>query len=401
MELSVRERDRMAVLRQVDEGMLAAATAAARLGVTWRHFRRLMRRFEAEGDGAAVHRLRGRRSNRALVPEVRERVLALAADPLQAGFGPTLLAEHARRRLGVRVSAETVRGWLAAGVWKRRRKRAKHRSRRPRRAALDELVQWDSSVHPWLEVRGPADLVLVSMHDDATSRMQFGRLVKRDTGAENRRAIIACLKRHGRPLAVYADHAGQVQRFGQRRKDGKRMKSVIARGLEALGVELILAGSPQAKGRIERTYGTAQDRLVKEMRVAGSRRSRRRTGSLRSTGFRSGTSTSPWHPPICWTRTARCRRTPISKPCSRTRLCVSWDATSRCAGRTPSGRLGRRRPWRQESGRARGSSSNGVSRASCACATAAGTWRPGRWVPPVPVRVPNGWSAYSALARSA
>ena len=147
-----------------------------------------------------------------------------------------------------------------------RRKRAKHRSRRPRRAALGELVQWDSSIHPWLEARGPADLVLVSMHDDATSRMQFGRFVKRDTGAENRRAIIACLKRHGRPLAVYADHAGH---FGQRRKDGKRTKSVIARGLEALGVELILAGSPQAKGRIERTYGTAQDRLVKEMRVAG------------------------------------------------------------------------------------------------------------------------------------
>ena len=116
--------------------------------------------------------------------------------------------------------------------------------------------------------------------------------------------------------------------------------------------------------------------------MAGSRRSRRRTGSSRSTGSRSGTSTSPWRPPICWTRTARCRRTPISKPCSRTRLRGSWDATSRCAGRTRSGRLGRRRPWRQESGRARGSSSSGVSRASCACATAAGTWRPGRWVPP-------------------
>ena len=155
MELSVRERDRMAVLRQVDEGMLPAAAGAARLGVTRRHFRRLMRRFEAEGNGAAVHRLRGRRSNRALAPEVREGVLALAADPLQTGFGPTLLAEHARRRLGVRVSAETVRGWLAAaGVWKRRRKRAKYWSRRPRRAALGELVQWDSSIHAWLEARG-------------------------------------------------------------------------------------------------------------------------------------------------------------------------------------------------------------------------------------------------------
>ena len=127
-------------------------------------------------------------------------------------------------------------------------------------------MQWDSSIHPWLEARGPADLVLVSMHDDATSRMQLGRFVKRDTGAENRRAIIACLKRHGRPLAVYADHAGH---FGQRKKDGKRTKSVIARGLEALSVELILRARPRRRGRIERTYGTAQDRLVKEMRVAG------------------------------------------------------------------------------------------------------------------------------------
>ena len=267
MELSLRERDRMAVMRQAGEGVLAVSEAAARLGVTRRHMRRLMRRFEREGDGAAVHGLRGRRSNRAHAPEVRERVLALAAEPVYAGFGPTLLAEHARRRLGVRVSPETMRAWLTeAGRWRRRRKRSKHRSRRPRRAALGELVQWDSSVHPWLEDRGPADLVLVALHDDATSRMQHGRFVVRDTGAANRRAIIECLERHGRPLAVYADHAGH---FGQRTRDGGRTKSVIARGLEKLGVELVLAGSPQAKGRVERTFGTAQDRLVKEMRVAG------------------------------------------------------------------------------------------------------------------------------------
>ncbi len=131
---------------------------------------------------------------------------------------------------------------------------------------LGELVQWDSSVHAWLEDRGPGDLVLVALHDDATDRMLHGQFVERDTGAANRRAIIACMKRHGRPLAVYADHAAH---FGQRARDGKRTKSVIARGLEKLGVELILAGSAQAKGRVERTFGTAQDRLVKEMRVAG------------------------------------------------------------------------------------------------------------------------------------
>ena len=229
--------------------------------------RRLRRRFEVEGDGAAVHGLRGRRSNRARAPEVREAVLAMAAAPVYADFGPTLLAEHAARELGVEASADTVRRWLTeAGLWTRKRKRARHRSRRPRRAALGELVQWDSSVHAWLEDRGPGDLVLVALHDDATGRMLHGRFVERDTGAANRRAIIECLERHGRPLAVYTDHAGH---FGQRAKDGERTKSVIARGLEALGVELILAGSPQAKGRVERAFGTAQDRLIKEMRVAG------------------------------------------------------------------------------------------------------------------------------------
>ena len=138
-------------MRQVDEGTLAASEGAARLGVTRRHMRRLMRRFEREGDGAAVHGLRGRRSNRAHALEVREQVLALAAEPVYAGFGPTLLAEHARRR-------------------------------RPRRAALGELVQWDSSVHAWLDDRGPVGLMLVALHDDATARMQHGRFVARDTG---------------------------------------------------------------------------------------------------------------------------------------------------------------------------------------------------------------------------
>ena len=126
MELSLRERDRMAVMRQASKGVLAVSEAAAWLGVTRRHM---------EGDGA-VHGLWGRAHG----PEVRERVLALAAEPVYAGFGPTLLAEHARRRLGVRVSPETMRAWLTeAGRWRRKRKRAKHRSRRPRRAAMGEL----------------------------------------------------------------------------------------------------------------------------------------------------------------------------------------------------------------------------------------------------------------------
>ena len=268
MDLRLRERDRISVLGQVSEGVLTAAAGAERIGVTRRHFRRLRRRFEAKGDAAVVHGLRGRRSNRALRAEDRERALEVARDPLYRDFGPTLLAEHLERRFGLRLSAETLRCWmLEAGLWERRRRRAKHRSRRPRRAALGELGQWDSSVHPWMEERAAGEQVLISIHDDATSRLLMARFVARDNGAENRRAIIAYLRSHGRPLAVYTDHAGH---FGQwLSKKEERTDTIIARGLGKLGVEVILAGSPQAKGRVERSFGTAQDRLVREMRVEG------------------------------------------------------------------------------------------------------------------------------------
>ena len=268
MELGVKERDRISLLRQAHDGLVTVSEAAARAEVTTRHLRRLLRRFETEGDAVAVHGLRGRRSNRALPREVRERALAVAADPMYRDFGPTLLAEHLELRCELRVSADTLRRWmLDAGLWERARKRAKHRSRRPRRAALGELAQWDSSVHPWLEDRAEGSQALISIHDDATSRLMFARFVERDNGAENRRAMMAYLRRHGRPLAAYADHAGH---FGQwQSRTGRRTDTIIARALDALGIELILAGSPQAKGRVERAFGTAQDRLVKEMRVAG------------------------------------------------------------------------------------------------------------------------------------
>jgi len=195
MELSLKERDRISVLRQVSEGVLAAGDGAARFGATARRFRRVRRRFEAAGDEVVVHGLRGRRSNRSLSSETRER--ALARDPDYADFGATLRAEHVELELGVRVSAETVRAWrMGAGLWQRKRKRAKRRSRRPRCAARGELLQRDSSVHAWLEDRGPPDLVLIALHDDATSGFMHGRFVERDTGAANRRAIVERLERH-------------------------------------------------------------------------------------------------------------------------------------------------------------------------------------------------------------
>ena len=169
-----RTKIEMSVLRQVREGVLAAAAGAARFGVTERHFRRLRRRFEAEGRRGRHARPAGP----AVEPVAAGRDAGAGAGhgqrPDYADFGPTLLAEQVERDLDLRVSAETVRAWLTgAGLWTRKRKRAKHRSRRPRRAARGELLQWDSSVHAWLEDRGPPDLVLIALHDDATSGPLF------------------------------------------------------------------------------------------------------------------------------------------------------------------------------------------------------------------------------------
>ena len=273
--MSLRDRDRLAVWRQVRDGLITAKAGAERVGLSTRQWRRLRRVLEAEGDGAVIHRLRGP-SNHAKPEEVRKRVLKRAREPIFHGFRPTLLAEHLSRdpRIGP-LSAHTLRRWLIAeGLWKTRRRGARHRQARPRRAVFGELVQWDSSEHAWLEDRYPSRIVLIKMIDDATNRLLFARFVPRDTGAANRQALIDYLRRHGRPVAFYTDKAGHFGRETRLRsrepleeRDARLTESIIRSALTALNTELILAHSPQAKGRIERTFGTSQDRLVKEMRV--------------------------------------------------------------------------------------------------------------------------------------
>lgn len=275
--MSLRERDCVSLLRQVHEGQLGAAEAARRLGITPRQFRRIRRRWEVGGDAAVVHRGRGKPSNRRCASAVKARAGALMHDPLYEDFGPTLLAEHLERDgQGAVVHPSTMRRWmLEAGCWSVEPQRRRHRRRRPRRAARGEMVLMDSSEHDWLEGRGPAELSLVAMIDDATSHLS-GRFFLRDTGQANRTVLTSYLRMHGRMGALYTDRASH---FGNwRRPGGSRqadedaepvmVHSIIRRGLEALDITLILALSPQAKGRVERLFGTLQDRLVKEMRVA-------------------------------------------------------------------------------------------------------------------------------------
>jgi hypothetical protein len=277
LKLSTRDVDRLTILHQVRDGVLTVAAGAKRVRVTVRHFRRMLRRFDAEGDGSVVHRGRDRPSNRRLSDAVRTAALERAREPVYHDFGPTLLAEHLSRDPAIGpVSPHTLRAWMiAAGLWKPRERKLSHRRRRPRRAAVGELVQMDTSIHRWLEDRSSEEIVLIAMIDDATSRL-YARFFPRDTGAANRQLIVGYLRRFGRMGALYTDQAGHFRNpVGGRARShaddraAEQTNSIIRRALTALDIELILALSPQAKGRVERLFETLQDRLIKELRLAG------------------------------------------------------------------------------------------------------------------------------------
>ena len=271
LALTQRDRDRLKELHAVVRGRQTVAAAAQHMGLSRRQARRLLRRLEREGDRAVIHRLRGRPSNRRIPEKVRRRALGLLAREQYRDFAPTLAAEHLAR-VGIKVSRETVRAWQSgAGLWRpgRQRIEAVH-VWRERRAAFGELVLMDTSDHDWLEGRGPR-LYLVAMIDDATSRL-WGRFVDSDSTAENLRTLKGWLEQYGRPLALYTDKNTifQTPRSVEHiERWGTPAPTHFAAALEELGIEWIAAHSPQAKGRVERLFETLQDRLVKEMRIAG------------------------------------------------------------------------------------------------------------------------------------
>jgi Helix-turn-helix domain len=270
ISLSAKERERLKVLQQVEEGHVKQIEAARRLRLTDRQVRRLQVRLRQQGDRGIVHRLRGCRSNRKIPDPVRQRAVQLLRQARYAGFGPTLAAEHLARQ-AIPVSRETLRNWMsAAGLWQPRRRTLKQvHVWRPRRSCFGELVMQDSSPYRWLEDRGPAGH-LIALLDDATSRV-WGRLVEHDSTEENLRTLGGWLARYGRPLALYTDQnslfvtSRPVQWQEQLR--GEPARTQFGRALGELDIEWIAAHSPQAKGRIERLFGTLQDRLVKELRI--------------------------------------------------------------------------------------------------------------------------------------
>jgi transposase len=271
--MSQEERDRLDWLKRARDGKMTQREAAERMGVSERWVRKLLRRMKTEGDRVVVHGLRGRASNRKIDAEVRLQALQAVQHPDWHDFAPTFAAEQLARQHGIRVSDETLRQWMIeAGIWKPRVRRVEQvHGWRPRRSAFGELVQWDTSEHDWLEGRGPVRY-LVGLIDDATS-WSWGRFVERDSTAHNMAVLWEYLEQNGRMVDVYTDRdamfavsppAGESE---QERIAADRLTQ-IGRGLRELGIGWIAAYSPQAKGRVERSFRTAQDRLVKQLRLA-------------------------------------------------------------------------------------------------------------------------------------
>ncbi len=264
IEISQQERDRLKVLHGVQQGQYTQAKAAQLLKLTVRQVRRLQRRLHEHGDAGLVHRLRGQASNRQLDGKIRKSVLC-AYRKQYSGFGPTLACEKLAEQ-DLHVSPDTLRRWLLAeGLWQRQRRRDTHRQRRPRRACFGELVQMDTSLHEWTEGRGES-MVLITMIDDATSRV-LARFYPADNVEAHFDLLGRWLQKYGRLLALYTDRHGifEAHKKGQPDYEGDTQ---FSRALGELDIELIKARSPQAKGRVERSFGTAQDRWVKEMRLA-------------------------------------------------------------------------------------------------------------------------------------
>ena len=271
------DRDRLVALKKAKKKLITQREAAEELGLSVRHVKRLICALKKHGDKVVVHKLRGQASNRKMEERIEREAVQILSAPVYKGFGPTLAAEYLRKKHGIEASKETVRQWmLRAKLWRGKKAKVKDvHTWRPRRSRFGELVQWDTSEHDWLEGRGER-LYLIAMIDDATSRL-FARFVRHDSTEENMKLLWSYVENFGRPVSFYTDKASLFQTAEKRKRDepGVDQDAVempptqIGRALRELGITWIAAHSPQAKGRVERNFATAQDRLVKGMRVAG------------------------------------------------------------------------------------------------------------------------------------
>lgn len=270
LEMSHKERQRLEVLSRVKRGELSLVKAAEFLYLSYRQEKRLHRNYRREGDRGLVHGLRGRPGNRKTDETKRRQVLERYGDQYP-DFGPTLAAEYLAKD-GLQVSVETLRSWLlSAGLWEKRRGRSAHRSWRARKDHCGEMVQMDGSHHDWFEGRRDQAVLMVAI-DDATNRT-YARFFEEETTAAAFETFQRYVALYGLPRSLYVDQ-DSIYRPGRDKTveeelAGEPAKTQFGRAMAKLGVELICAHSPQAKGRVERRNGVFQDRLVKALRLEG------------------------------------------------------------------------------------------------------------------------------------
>lgn len=267
------ELKRLHVIQKVLERVIKQVEASEILSLSTRQIGRIIKRIRIEGDKGIIHRSRGKPSNRRIPSKMRDKVIKLYRRQYE-DFGPTLACEKLFERDGIGVSDETLRRWLLeTGDWKRVRKSRAHRQWRERKHHYGEMVQMDGSHHDWFEGRGPR-CVLMGYIDDATGKV-FGRFYEYEGTIPAMDSFRSYVQRYGVPLSVYLDkhttYKSTAKPTIQDELNNAKPLSEFERALKELGVEVIHANSPQAKGRIERLFGTFQDRLVKEMRLRGIR----------------------------------------------------------------------------------------------------------------------------------
>jgi hypothetical protein len=260
LRMSLNERIRLDALNRVKRGELTVVAAAELSGLSLRQMRRVWKRFKSQGAAGLVHRLRGRASNGRLSQETRDRAVKLHQEKY-ADFGPTLACEKLAQIDKLEMCPNTLTSLLKErGLWERRRRRGKHRKRRERRARFGSMVQMDGSHHEWFEGRGPRCVLMVII-DDATNQ-SYARFYAAETTEASFDVFGRWVKRYGVPRSVYVDRHSIY-----RNEDHPERPTQFGRAMKELGVELICANSPQAKGRVERRNAVFQDRLVKEMRL--------------------------------------------------------------------------------------------------------------------------------------
>src|SRR5271167_2285408 len=266
--MSERDVRRMEVLAEVLSGRRTVASAAIVLAVGVRQIHRLLIRFREDGGGALIHKSRGQPSNRSLSPGIREYALELVRTKY-ADFGPTLAIEVLLDKHAIRVGRETLRTWMVEdGLWLSRKQRKSFHQPRLRRESYGELIQIDGSDHRWFEDRGDRCTLLVFI-DDATSKLMQLRFVPSESTDSYFEALQGYLEAHGCPVAFYSDKH-TVFRVNRPDAKGGSGTTQFGRALAELNIEIMCANSSQAKGRVERANRTLQDRLVKELRLAGA-----------------------------------------------------------------------------------------------------------------------------------